>query len=305
MKNLWYRFLVWLGIIKIPESHPDIARIDGSMLFFNDYNRLDDYINLSNKLHTQSSKPIIRVNFPVDKPLWNQTISTLRNIKNNGMEPLVLFDHYYSNKSILDRIDFLHNNISDITYFELFNELPHMHYNGEQIEHLSELITRINYLCIILKNKFAGCRTISMSPANSLQDIKYDKWGVDNSEQLEKLIKETDCDIIGIHCYVNNISQEVKFKKLCENLDKWRNGKELWMTETGIEGGDNHIEFYREWISRFIFHLKCNKILWYRQSIANKKLSDSEFALHVRYDSEYSALWDYIGQSTKSLSVKK
>jgi len=304
--NIKYIIYRLLGLPKLPKCSTLYSVINGATLFHNEYISKDQFVNLSHRYRHIDKSPIIRVSFPWDgnqRSMFNNTLTYLIECK---FEPLVLFDCYYSDNTMIERMDYLKRNFPSIKYFELFNELPHMSYPGQQILNQDELIIKINEYTRLLKLKFPGSKIISMAPANSLHNIDHNsKYWKTNQIQLERLIKETDCDIIGLHCYVSSKKHEFNFKYLINNLKKWNvNNKDIWITETGIDKWSGHIKYFDEWISRFNQYIpNVKKVLWYRQSIDQMKSVDSRYALECRLENVYSPLFNMLdselGQSWK------
>jgi hypothetical protein len=290
--NIKKWFYSWFGRPKLPSFDPSCAAIDGATLFHDEYNQDGHFVNLS-YLYSGGESPLMRIPYPHDHSQWSKFNNTISKLLQYRFEPLVLFDCFYSDASMNDRIDNLKRNFSGIKYFQLFNELPHMPYPGQQMDGLDDLIKKTNDYTKILKLKFFGSKVVSMAPANILQRIDYTKkWG-DNQTQLKRFIRESDVDIIGLHCYVTSKTHEFNFRYLIDDLKDWnKNGKDIWITETGVDRWDSHVKFYDEWISRFRQHIPCvKKVFWYRQTIANIDLPDGKFALEAQNPYQTSPLY--------------
>ena len=166
---------------------------------------------------------------------------------------------------------------------------------------LDDLIQKTNTYTQLIHKSQEHSKVVSMAPANSLQNMEYDEnWGKNNSVQLKRLIKETDTDIVGIHCYISSTKHRYNFKKLMNNVNQWvkDSNKKIWITETGTEDWNQHVDFYYEWTSRFSEYLKAQKILWYRQTSKLESDLDSGFALEIQNPQRYSPLWIKIQNKT-------
>ena len=261
-------------------------------MFFNEYDQVGQFLNLS-YLYNRGDVPLMRVPYPHDVNHWVSFKSTITHLLQYHFEPLVLFDSFYSDASMNERIDKLRYHFSDIKYFQLFNELPLCVYPGQQMSGLDELIQKTNEYTKLLKLRFLGSRVVSMAPANSLQFIDYNKHWKTNRMQLEAFMKESNVDIIGLHCYVSNKTHEFNFRYLIDYIKQWNvYGKDIWITETGIENWDKHVVLYDEWVSRFRQYIPfVKKVFWYRQTINYIDAPDGLFALEARDPYKTSPLY--------------
>jgi hypothetical protein len=302
MKTIIYnikRFIYQIfGIPKTVPFNKNLAMISGSTLFSNEYKYNFQFVKMSEAFKTINS-PIIRVPFPYQKSEFSNFNNTIHNLIKFYFTPLILFDCYYSHQSMIERIDNIKKNFNNVIYFQLFNELPHMKYPGDQLNSFNVLLEKTDEYSQIIKKEIKNSKIISMSPANILHNISYESKWETNQKQLEKLIKQPNIDIIGVHCYVTSKTHEFNFKYLIDNLKLWnKENKPIWITETGIDGWNNHIKFYEEWCSRFVQYIpNLQQILWYRQSIDKLSSNDSGFALEERLTENKSSLYTKLIES--------
>ena len=277
-----------------PTYHKKLAILNGSVLFADEYSNNTQFFQINQLFSKKEPNPIIRVPFN-SKTSQSKLSFAIDSATKNNLSVIVLLDEFCSDKTMENRISYVAQKHSNVKYFELFNELPWMKYAGEQLTGLDQLISKTNQYSSLVKRLIPGAKTISMAPANSLQEMEYDNvWGGNNDVQTERLIKETNTDIAGLHCYVDSSKQRYNFRKFMRNLEKWNQDKKkkIWITETGTSDWDKHVSFYEEWTSRFYEYLNAEKVIWYRQTIKSKDNQDSGFALEYRDGGERSPLWD-------------
>lgn len=282
----------WFGYPKLPSFNPVFSILDGATLFSDEYSQAGQFLNLS-YLYDKCGIPLVRVPYPHDLNCWMDFKSTITYLLQYHFEPLVLFDCFYSDTSMNERIDRLRYHFSDIKYFQLFNELPHMSYPGQQMSGFDELMQKTNAYTKLLKLRFTGSKVVSMAPANSLQVIDYGSHWKTNRKQLETFMKESDVDIIGLHCYISSETHEFNFKYLIDDIKQGNvHSKDIWITETGIGDWSEHVKFYDEWVSRFRQHIPfVKKVFWYRQTIDYVDAPDGFFALESRNPYQTSSLY--------------
>ena len=281
----------------LPKAHKSKVKLTGTGLFCGEYTNRQQYDDIKNLFIKHSAAPIVRMPCSYDK--YTEFYRHLSFIQNAGCKPLVLFDCFYNDDSMSKRINGLRNYCSDIPYFELFNELPQCKYPGQQLSGLNELIEKTNKYTVLIKQCFPKAKVLSMAPANSLAEMDYDDiWGGDNATQLKRLANETRTDIISVHLYTGNWREKARFKRfrnLIEDLVS-DTGKPVWITETGIDDWDDHVEMFEEWTSRFKEYLPQGEIIWYRQAAQSVAASDASFALHHLNTNAKSPLWNRLGE---------
>ena len=267
--------------ITLPKAHKSKVKLTGTGLFCGEYANKQQYVDIKNLFIKHSAAPIVRMPFPWDTRIEFYRYLTL--MKSAGLRLLVLFDCFYSDKSMEQRINELKAYHPDTIYFELFNELPRCKYPGQQISGLNELINLTNTYAGSIRRAFPKAKILSMAPANMLAEMEYSEaWGNDNINQIRRLARETRTDIISAHLYMSSWRNKARFKQfrdIIEELVKETN-KSLWITETGADGWDDHVEIFEEWTSRFKEYLPEGEIIWYRQAAQSCTAPDAGFALH-------------------------
>jgi len=280
--------------LTLPKANISNAKLTGSGLFLGEYKNKTQFKELKKLFSKHTSSPIVRIPFLPDEPCWKEYFTCLNTMQSVGCVPLILFDCLFSDANLTKRIKELRKSFPQAQYFELFNELPHMPYPGQQMGSLSELIIKTNDYCALIKSLFPNAKVISMAPANMLAEMKYTKeWGGDNTTQLKRLAYETTADIVGVHIYVNNWREKARFKRLMKTMNgiKSGTGKDCWITEIGADDWRDHVDIFEQWSSRAYDNLPLGEAIWYRQAIAEKSLPDGDFALHDIKSGEKSPLW--------------
>jgi len=267
----------------LPKAHVGDARISGSTLFHDEYPKKNQYLLIKDLFTKFKSNPIVRVPFPPDIRKWSQFFQCIRYIQAAGCTPLVLFDCFYDDASMKKRITKLKSTFGQLIYFELFNELPWLHYTGQQMTSLDDLIAKTNQYTALIRQLFPKAKILSMAPANILMEMDYaDEWGGDNITQLKRLAFETTTDLVNIHMYADSWRKKARFKGLMRTLEeiKDRTGKDCWVTEIGADAWRDHVEIFEQWCSRAMAVRSIKEIIWYRQAILLKNIPDGGFALH-------------------------
>ena len=275
LKLLWQQFF---------GKHSE--RIDGSMLFSNEYSTSRQCQSFMELYHS----PVVRVAFYPDKVA--EFSLTCKLLQQAGVQVLVLLDAYCSDTDTYNRINFVRTNLPWIQYFELFNELPQMVYPGQPITTLQMLLDKTTKFTDYIHSVIPKAKVLSMAPYNSIDERTFPSWNnVTNTEILHNLAKYTSADIVAIHLYGNSLSKRLSVFHLMENFSNWGIQKPIWVTETGADNWSDHIDYYRQMIRLFCNIIKPEKILWYRQTILASKYLDAGFALECQSPASYSPLW--------------
>lgn len=283
-----------------PPYHEQYARVDGANLFPEEYSAMQQFKTYKDVYDGNTSEVVMRMPMPPEHERWPAFKNAVLNAQSLGIQPIALFDCYYSSPSMNERINWMRSNTPKVRYFELFNEQWQMEYPGEVIPGLDALVSLTNDYCKVLKSSFGNAFVISMAPGNSLQPIDYEEWGTDNAEIVETLIKQTPCDACAVHLYAEGASQANRFRKFCRNLKSWLDEaqegqgyrKKVFVTECGYDGWDGHVDCYDKWTSRYVEYAEAAKVVWYRHTIDRMESNDSGFALECRADGRHSPLWD-------------
>jgi hypothetical protein len=271
-------------------------RLDGANLFAGEYATAEQY-EIINKLYPSSflNSAIIRTPYGNDTEVFWQSV---RNAATRGVRSIALLDQFFSNESMMLRLELLkRNRPPSLEHIELFNELPHMTYPGQQINSLEDLIVKTNRYSDWIHANMPGVKVITMAPYNSIDERSFPDWGgVTNTRILKDLVLYTTADIAAIHIYGDSLGKQMAMFDLADNLDAWNKEakfkKKVWITEIGDDKWDNHVKFYRDTVRLAVNVLKPEKVIWYRHSIDQLLSLDSGFALEVRSNGVHSPLWD-------------
>jgi hypothetical protein len=135
-----------------------------------------------------------------------------------------------------------------------------------------------------------------MGTYNNLEEEKYPVWGgVTNSRILKDLILYTVVDKIALHLYGDSLGKKIEVFHLANDIEKWMKEpsikKQFWVTETGVGVWKEQVDYYRKMIRLFCNVINPEKLIWYRQAIAQLDFLDSGFALEVTTINYYSPIW--------------
>jgi hypothetical protein len=274
-------------------------RIDGCNLFSNEYTSSDQFKCLR---QLYGDKPIVRM--PLQESTMGQFTKAAAILRNMAIPTIALLDEFRSHNSMMARLNLLKSQFPAIAYVELFNELPRMHYEGNQILTLQTLITLLNEYSNWIHDCMPNAKTIGMACYNSLDEETYPQWGgVSNLRVLKDIILYTTVDVVALHLYGDSIGKQLALFNLADNIRAWNDEaenenhlrkKSIWITETGSEPWDSHVPFYNNTIRLAVNVLKPEKVIWYRQTILNNSAADAGFALETQVDGQHSPLWDVL-----------
>jgi hypothetical protein len=298
--KIWQEILVRLGLVKTHTPHPKYARIDGIVLFSDEYKDPSKIVNVRHIFEKKANgKVMLRI--PLSAPeLFASFKSTATVAQHNGMEVVALLDDRPGDgANMMKRLSLIKSGTPFIRHIELFNELPHMNhlYNGPQIASCDDLIRLTNQYADWIHQNLPQCSVISMAPYNSLDpEDKY--WGISNWDILKRLALETRVDCTAIHCYGMEARHKAKLAELTKALNEWHGQhekqyalrKKIWVTECGSGDRKMDVEYYNNWTSVFAEYLKADKIFWYRMTIAKPDDNEANFAMEVRSTGETSPL---------------
>jgi len=268
-------------------------RIDGSGLFCGEYTKQQQFVDMAGLF---GDHPFMRM--PYRRDGYQAFKQSAMNANLCGIETIALLDQFDNNSAMMNCLNSIKTEMPFIKHIELFNELPHMQYPGQQIGSLEELVIRTNTYSDWIHQNIPGVKVISMAPYNSIDERSFDAWnGVTNTKILKNLILYTTTDISAIHIYGDSFSKRRQMISLADNLKAWNKEaqykKEIWVTETGVDGWKYHERYYHGMVRLAVNVLKPEKIIWYRQTIDKMTSPDSSFALECRCkdDVHHSPLW--------------
>ena len=297
--NLFLEMMVKLKLKKTFTPNPDRARIDGVVLFSHDY-RDPAKIAGIRKIFEKKAGGKVMLRIPLCAPELFAEFKTVATIANsNRLEVAALLDDRPGDgSSIMKRLSLIKTGTPFVKHIELFNELPHMSYNGQPIASCDDLIRLTNQYTDWIHQNIPGCAVVSMAPYNNLDQRTHKEWNISNWDILKRLALEARVDCTAIHCYGMETRHRTKLAELAKALDEWHGEyerkyglrKRIWVTECG--SGDRRIdeEYFRDWTSVFAEHLKAEKILWYRMSIERPDENEANFAMEIRATGETSPL---------------
>jgi len=287
MKNLCK--LVWTTLFG---SHNE--RIDGPGLFSGEYTNAGQYQELQT---LYGSHPTIRM--PYHKQFAKEFRQAAGLATRSGARVVALLDQFESNDVMMNCLATIKRDLPFIKHIELFNELPHMQYPGQNIASLEELIIRTNKYTDHIHATMPGVKVLTMAPYNSIDEREFEAWaGVTNTRILKDLILYTAADIATVHIYGDSTSKRLQMIKLADNLKEWNDEaaheKELWITEIGVDGWGEQVEYYKVMVRLAVNILNPATIIWYRQSIDTAGSPDATFSMEYRDTGEKSPLWKHI-----------
>lgn len=297
--NLFLEMMVKLGLKKTFNPNPDKARIDGVVLFSHDYKNPAKIAGIR-RIFEKKAGGKVMLRIPLCAPELFTEFKTVATIANsNGMEVAALLDDRPGDgSSIMKRLSLIKTGTPFVRYIELFNELPHMSYNGQPIANCDELVRQTNQYADWIHQNIPGCTVVSMAPYNNLDQRDHKGWNISNWNILKRLALEARVDCTAIHCYGTEARHKAKLAELAKALDEWhgeyekKHGlrKRIWVTECGAGDRKKDEEYFRNWTSVFAEHLKAEKILWYRMTIERPDEHEANFAMEIRATGETSPL---------------
>jgi len=266
-------------------------RLDGATLFAGEYGSQREF----SVIPTLYKNPIVRI------PCRYEEISVFKRamkaLSALSIQRIALLDQFDSHKRMMSRLQFIKEELSQIRYIQLFNELPHMTYPGEQIYTLQQLIELTNQYTDWIHQNIPDVKVITMAPYNSIDHREFPIWGgASNTRILKDLILYTTADIAAVHMYGNSLSKQLQMMTLADNIREWNDEaqykKKIWITEIGVDGWKEHAPYYHHMVRLAVNVIKPEKTIWYRQTIASMSAFDAEFALECRHGHKHSPLWD-------------
>jgi len=283
--------LLWEKLFGKSSEH-----LDGSNLFVNEYTSMAQFLTLP-----QLYKVVPMVRMPFRYSEFSGFFSNGFHLQSCRVSIVALLDEYYNDATMFGRLNFIKTRMPYIKFIELFNELPQCVYGGDQIGSLQQLLELTNKFSDWVHTNMPTVKVITMAPYNSLDERAFPAWdGLTNTRILKDLILYTTADIAAIHLYGESLSKQMAIYTLKDNLDKWNKEatykKKIWITETGVEGWDSHVSFYKDAIKMYRNILKPEKIFWYRQKINGRTLQDADYALEFEEGTikGYSALYNLL-----------
>ena len=298
--NIWQEILAGLGLKKTLTPHPDKARIDGVVLFSDEYKDPAKIAHVR-RIFEKRANGKVMLRIPLSAPeLFASFKATATVAHNSGMEVVALLDDRPGDSaSVMKRLTLIKTGTPFVRHIELFNELPHMNglYNGPQIENCDALIQLTNQHADWIHYNIPGCAVVSMAPYNIL-DPEKEYWNISNWDILKRLALEARVDCTAIHCYGDETRHKTKLAELAKALDEWHGQyerehklrKRIWVTECGSGNRKKDVEYYNNWTSVFAEHLKAERIFWYRMTIEKPDENEANFAMEIRSTGETSPL---------------
>lgn len=282
-KELLYRLLVLLGIIKIPKTDEGNRWINGFVVFQNELKTnldFDIFINTLYKLNKNKVKnAIIRFPMPENMLLMPNYCYLVNRMIDAKLTPLALLDIYNNMSISKQRIDYLLNN-TNIKFIEIFNELPFMGYNGEQFKSFNDCFLAMKELYNYIKSKKSAVKMISMSPVNICQEIYHDNWKMYNYEILKCFLLNDVSDIISIHCYINSMKETIRLLEIADYIKKYNNlNKPIWITEIGNKNQDKQIDFFEEKVALVNKLINPQATIWYRLFCKDNNDIDRDYSI--------------------------
>lgn len=299
--KFWQEILVRLGLVETLTPHPKKARIDGIVLFSDEYKDPAKIVNVRQIIEKQASgKVMLRI--PLSAPELFASFKTAATIaQNNGLEVVALLDDRPGDgTNMMKRLSLIKTGTPFIRHVELFNELPHMNglYHGPQIASCDDLIRLTNQYADWIHQNIPQCIVISMAPYNNLDPRLHTEWNISNWDILKRIALESRVDCTAIHCYGTEARHRIKFAELTKALNEWHSQfekknalrKKIWVTECGSGNRKKDIDYYQKWTSVFAEYLKAERIIWYRMTIERADENEANFAMEIRSTGETSPL---------------
>jgi hypothetical protein len=278
--------LIYLTLFGSESEH-----LDGSTLFAGEYVCQWQFDNIK-KLFGDNA--IVRVPF-TDMEQKNLVFNTVSALSRSGVSAMILLDRYGSHQSMLDRLDYTNWKMPQVKTFQLFNELPHMRYEGDPILTIQSLLDKTNRYTALIKTTIPDSTVVGMAPYNCMDETD-EVWGMTNIEILKNIILYTDVDVAAVHFYGDSFGKKMDLMRLAGKLQDWLDEapikKKVWVTECGVDGWVDHIAYYRKMVRLFCNAIEPEKVMWYRQAVKNCETADNQFALEFVEDGNQSPLWE-------------
>ncbi len=283
IKELLLRLLVLLKIIKIPKTDISDRWINGFVVFQNELKSNLDFDIMINSLYKMNKNKVrngfIRIPMPKDMLLMPNYIYLINRMINAKLTPIALLDTYNNYNITKQRLYSLIND-TNIRYIEIFNELPHMTYIGEQFKSFNDCFIAIRKIYEYIKSKNKNIKVISMSPVNICQEIYHDEWKIYNYEILKSFLVNDVSDIISVHCYINSIKETVRLLEMIDYIKKHNMlNKPIWITEIGCNNQDKQIDFFEEKVALANKLLNPQATIWYRLFCKKNDDIDKDYAI--------------------------